>query len=567
MAFGNLRFKKNTNKQSELTAELYRLRSELPIREKIIELQRSFNMALSPSSRKSPAQIAAEELKKHFHLGNFVIYNGQGGNFIPIISSGMSLRTLKSVRVPVLESRRRDKSSAISSPPNIDLSSIEGRPANMSNPFVFFYPTNGRHLLFIGEDPRGEFARCCSFEHFNREIWPMLLVIHDSAQAYKRNQDRLRELEKSIEEGRRQLEKSNSRNTCRPEWPKLQELSNKIFSIFNEKIMLDSLADFILNTFSCQAVAIFESDEKGKFALTIQRGNPTLLHGLSELSAESQVIKLLKNSPGAILIDDPMAGSAIENHDEKVNSKGLAMADKLTRKGSLSHVLIIKGTNRTQSYDKNDLELLSMMSNMASLALGSISQYCLIEKMSYTDSMTELYNYRYFYKRLNEEIYRARRFNRTLSLVIFDVDNFKTINDSFGHQVGDEILKGLASLVVNSVRAIDVVSRYGGEEFCIIMPETDYSNCKIFMERLRTKIANHNFADVGHNTTYEISVSIGGAIFPQDANTADRLIYCADMALLKAKASGRNKAVMFGVDMIDDKPIANKNEDGISYET
>lgn len=196
-------------------------------------------------------------------------------------------------------------------------------------------------------------------------------------------------------------------------------------------------------------------------------------------------------------------------------------------------------------YDSTDLANLGVLTNMATLTLKNIEQFKIIEELSYTDSMTGLYNYRYFYKRLNEEIFRAKRFGRKISLVMFDIDDFKMYNDSFGHQAGDAVLKQLGKFILEVVRSIDVVSRYGGEEFCVIMPEADDRECTRFMERLRKSITDFPFKDeyLGHE--HHIAVSVGAAVYPRDAIDADRLIYCADMALLRAKSEGKNKSVMF----------------------
>jgi diguanylate cyclase (GGDEF)-like protein len=160
--------------------------------------------------------------------------------------------------------------------------------------------------------------------------------------------------------------------------------------------------------------------------------------------------------------------------------------------------------------------------------------------------MTRLYNYRYFYKRLNEEILRAGRFNRYLALAIFDNGHFKQFKDTYGHQAGDDILRQLGGLLLASVRTIDIVSRYGGEEFCIIMPETDEASCRSFMERVRKQIADHEFSNRYAERKHRIMLSGGGAIYPSDARRCDRLIYCADMALLDAKKAGRNCSRMYG---------------------
>jgi len=208
-------------------------------------------------------------------------------------------------------------------------------------------------------------------------------------------------------------------------------------------------------------------------------------------------------------------------------------------------IVFLGGKSTGIRYDSIDLANFEILTNMATTALKNIKQFEIVEGVSYTDSMTGLYNYRYFHKRLNEEIFRAKRFGRKLSLVMFDIDNFKVYNDTYGHQAGDAVLRQLGEFLLKVVRSMDVVSRYGGEEFCVIMPESDNNECANFMERLRKSIEDYAFRDeyLGHE--HHITVSLGGALYPRDAGDVDRLIYCADMALLRAKSEGRDRSIMF----------------------
>jgi diguanylate cyclase (GGDEF)-like protein len=208
--------------------------------------------------------------------------------------------------------------------------------------------------------------------------------------------------------------------------------------------------------------------------------------------------------------------------------------------------LVLLGAKSDGSkYQQIELQILSILISMVEITYKNIKHYKTIEELSYTDSMTGFYNYRYFYKRLTEEVFRAKRFSRKLALVIFDIDDFKIYNDTYGHQAGDQVLKQLGELLSRTVRSIDVVSRYGGDEFCVIMPESDQDECLKFMDRLRKTIMNHSFKDENAGGEHNITVSLGGAIYPHDARTVDRIIYCADMALLKAKSLGRNKSVIY----------------------
>jgi diguanylate cyclase (GGDEF)-like protein len=165
-----------------------------------------------------------------------------------------------------------------------------------------------------------------------------------------------------------------------------------------------------------------------------------------------------------------------------------------------------------------------------------------VESLSYTDNLTGLVNQRYFMRRLDEEIDRARRYSRSLALIIFDIDELKSINDRYGHQAGDQVLMQMGATLGDSIRSIDVVARYGGDEFCIIMPESDRATCARFMQRLKQKIASSRFRLNQLDKEVTCTVSLGGAVFPDNAENAEQLIYAADMALLKAKESGRNRS-------------------------
>jgi len=195
--------------------------------------------------------------------------------------------------------------------------------------------------------------------------------------------------------------------------------------------------------------------------------------------------------------------------------------------------------------------LLPRFERVARRALVNAREFERVEEMSYTDGLTGLYNHRYFIKRLSEEIQRAVRYNRKVGLLLFDIDDFKLYNDNFGHQWGDELLRRMGKTLSKSLRSIDVVARYGGDEFSIIMPEADKATCGVFMDRLRHAIAATDFRDQVNGFEGRITISIGSAIFPGDADNIDRLIYCADMALFRSKDMGRNRSTIFSEEMLE----------------
>jgi diguanylate cyclase (GGDEF)-like protein len=250
-----------------------------------------------------------------------------------------------------------------------------------------------------------------------------------------------------------------------------------------------------------------------------------------------------------------MVGSGLKHNELFLGQalrEGIQVVAGIRLAGQTACILLVGQKNDNSQYSRQDLDYFSILCNIASLAMDNIHQYSTIEKLSYTDSMTGVFNYRYFYKRLGEEILRARRYNRELALVILDIDNFKSFNDNYGHQAGDFVLKHLSDLITKTIRSIDIVSRYGGEEFCIIMPDTGTNNCEIFIERLRSQIAEFKFESKLFPEPVSISVSVGGAVYPYHGSVPDRLIYCADMALLKAKSLGRNRSIMFLMEFAGD---------------
>jgi diguanylate cyclase (GGDEF)-like protein len=200
-------------------------------------------------------------------------------------------------------------------------------------------------------------------------------------------------------------------------------------------------------------------------------------------------------------------------------------------------------------FSKRDLDLLQSFACYASIALERGNYYRMTEelkKISVTDALTGLLNRRYFQERLFEEVERSKRQCKPFTIFIIDIDDFKAFNDRYGHLAGDEALKRVANAIKDAVRSIDVVSRLGGEEFCAILPFTTKSDAYVIAERIRRDVAEIRFMGENIPSDQWLTISLGVAEFPTDANTIDELIDKADKAMYQAKARGKNRIIEYG---------------------
>lgn len=199
-------------------------------------------------------------------------------------------------------------------------------------------------------------------------------------------------------------------------------------------------------------------------------------------------------------------------------------------------------TKKKRNFSQLDIEIGEIFASQVTLAIINKNYLEKIYQTAITEDLTGLYNQRYFYKRLEEEITRARRFKHSLSLVFIDLDDLKKINDSLGHLVGDKVLKKVSKVIQENIRKIDIPARYGGDEIVIVLPETDTLSARILAERIREKVE-----DTFAQTDTPATVSIGIATFPEDATQKVDLFQKADLAMYKAKQKGKNRVEISSV--------------------
>jgi diguanylate cyclase (GGDEF)-like protein len=216
----------------------------------------------------------------------------------------------------------------------------------------------------------------------------------------------------------------------------------------------------------------------------------------------------------------------------------------LKAKDSVNGIIIADNIYTQKPINTEDIRIFTMLANQAGLAIENSHLYEMVVHKSLTDPITSLWNHRFFQENLQEELVNSEKGKIPLTLAIIDIDNFKKLNDSFGHQHGDLILKNLATILKDSSRDIDYVCRYGGEEFAVILLGTTQEQGRDIAERLRCRIEQHNFPNPTPDSTLNITVSIGLATYPLNALQKEDLIASADKAMYIAKFSGKNKVCL-----------------------
>jgi two-component system, cell cycle response regulator len=194
--------------------------------------------------------------------------------------------------------------------------------------------------------------------------------------------------------------------------------------------------------------------------------------------------------------------------------------------------------------------VVSLLANQTAIAIENGKLYRRAEQLAITDDLTQVYNYRFLKMALRREVKRAARFSQTFSVLMVDVDNLKHYNDQNGHLRGSEVLRTVAQIVVREARSIDLVAKYGGDEFVVILPQTTREGAIVLAERVKVSVENTAFPLVPPGV---ITVSLGVATYPANGITAGELLEGADIALYAAKQSGKNRVETAGGDP-DDEP-------------
>lgn len=322
-----------------------------------------------------------------------------------------------------------------------------------------------------------------------------------------------------------------------------------------------------------QGLRILHDESAGLMELLELEGICSRIIKATERLAGAEVILLLKKQRGFRVYSSP----SMEMKAEKINSlkgtvlemvvsnkeplhlsdlsqfkKGLKgivedeykslLAMPVVKENQIRGILVVL-SKKKGGFSSLQVDLLKVLINQAFESIENALLHEEIKMLAYTDGLTGLLNHRRFQESIDRELKRAERFNERVSLILTDIDHFKNVNDTYGHPVGDKVLKEVARMIKSTVREIDIPARYGGEEFAIILLNADVIIAKRTAERIRKKATELSFKADGR--VFGVTLSLGVATYPDDATEREDIINKADQALYFAKESGRNRTVLF----------------------
>lgn len=328
----------------------------------------------------------------------------------------------------------------------------------------------------------------------------------------------------------------------------LQQAGKVLSSTLNLDELIKSSIDMFLETvWANKGVLMLSAEDRPDLEVKAFKGiSSEEVDGLCKDPAESWAMTTLEKEKKPILSHELTKASNFQSYLAVNRQLPFSVYIPLLKEGEIYGVMKIGQKINGESFTENDLEFFTTLASQAVIAYENARLYSL----AITDSITKLYVHRYFQLRLDEEVKRSRRYNSTLSLLLCDIDHFKLINDQYGHQQGDIILREVSLILRRNIRSTDIAARYGGEEFVIILPETTQSDARVVAERIRRDTAKFDFPALAPGQPpLHCTISIGVAGFPLNADSKDELIQKADSSMYQAKGQGRNRVVLCGTEL------------------
>lgn len=314
----------------------------------------------------------------------------------------------------------------------------------------------------------------------------------------------------------------------------INAIARQTTAVLDLRELLDRACKHILQSFAVDHVAVLLLDEQQRLELRAEMG-----HLSARIPRGGTLAPGTGLSGRAILTGKPVVENDVQSVPGYVHGfeeTRSEMCLPLISFGDTLGVLALESA-RKDAFPASDVQPLESVADICANAIQNARYFERVRQMAYVDGLTGMFNRRYFEMRILEELERGQRYRHPLSIIMVDIDNFKKLNDEFGHLLGDEVLRQVGSLFPQQLRKGDVACRYGGEEFVIIAPETSGDQALAIAEKLRRVTEAFPFAGVPRPVT----ISAGIADYPTAGATRDALVRAADAALYTAKQGGRNR--------------------------
>ena len=316
----------------------------------------------------------------------------------------------------------------------------------------------------------------------------------------------------------------------------LYETVKDLSSTLSVERVLQRLLDRTLLHLEAEIGSILLLGDDDQLRVMVSKGLPPEVVERTEMKIGEGISGHVALHGQPLIVEDVEAHPTFRRRNRERYYTSTLISAPLVRNGVLLGVININNKTSRSPFQPHDLRLLEAIAAHASVALGNARKYEDTLRLSQIDGLTGLANHGHFYKTLEREIERARRYERGLALAMIDIDHFKQFNDRNGHRAGDQALVAVAQIIGDRSRAHDVVARYGGEEFAVILPETEIEGAHSFGEKLRTAVEG-----ISLDGDEPLTISVGAAAFGMNITTTSQLVDIADAELYRAKSLGRNR--------------------------
>ena len=316
---------------------------------------------------------------------------------------------------------------------------------------------------------------------------------------------------------------------------------HKAISLLSLEGISAVLVDRLSSVFSIDYFTLFLYDQDKRKLNLMCHNHPEIESSFSIPLSSSPIMEAAVLRGQYIREQDFSTSSYYRGADNPLFKKGYFVSIPLMIEKKIVGLLNINDVGQ-DSFDVGDLDFVLNLSEFIAMSISNAVLYEQTNKLAVTDGLTGISNRQSVEKSLQIEFERSKRYNSPLSLILLDVDHFKGVNDTYGHQKGDEILIAFASLLKKACRANDIAARYGGEEFVMVLPQSNAQGAFKIAERVREEMMKISFT--GNESNFAVTVSCGVSEFNKDYESIKKLITVADQALYEAKNGGRNKTIL-----------------------